>query len=159
MRSTLLISILLLLGCHKEVAKKSYLLQLNFDSGGVSKSEGVIYEKDKKYKHDGYKSYVILGNKNAMIFDSEDGLSFWIFKTPEEKLIAEVSYFFSVDNASFANDATANCYGSLELEGAYTRSGRKIKVENGTFKFTWSNAEDYGQVDQVLTGTWTLQRK
>jgi hypothetical protein len=150
--------------CTKEVARKHYLLKLHFNNGMEHESDGVIYEKDKTYKS---KSVEDIGDHVAMKYYPEciwfsdyDQIDMKLFKTKEDKLVGTTTQTILVSNASnVIGIESEKLFGSLELEGAYKSPFRKITVDNGTFSFTWSNAEDFGMQDTVLTGTWSLKRK
>lgn len=164
MKRLVFFSLMALLGCTKEVAKKDYLLVLQFNNGIKSECMGRIYEKDKVYHqkntneigdHVAMKYY-----PNSIFFYSNDGVQVYLFKTKEEKLVGTTTQLLHITNGSSALGVeTGNIYGNIEFEGNYKSPFRKIKVEQGTFTFQWSNAADYGLNDTTLTGTWTLKRK
>jgi hypothetical protein len=155
-----------LFGCTKEVARKFYILQLHFDNGMEHESEGRIFEKDKVYKSDDPEdidnSVTMHYLPNSIKYFSKNELTIILFKTKEKQLVGATNSVESltVKNASaIIGLESSKLEGILELEGSYKSPFRKITVENGTFSFTWSNAEDYGLQDTVLTGTWSLKRK
>lgn len=160
----LLLVLFALSACTKEVARRHYLLKLNFDNGIKHESDGRIFEKDKEYKKKhtyDIDDHVDMGiYPDAIYFYANDGIQVYLFKTKEEKLVGTITQLLHVTGGSsvLGND-TGNLIGNLELQGAYKSPWRKITVKNGTFTFQWSNAEDFGLTDTTLTGTWTLKRK
>lgn len=164
MKPSIFLLLLGLFACTKEVAKKDYLMVLQFDNGIKSECLGRIYEKHKVYHQRNTNEIgdmVSMKNyPNAIYFYSNDGIQVYLFKTKEEKLVGTVTQLIHITNGSSTLGVEAgNMIGNLEFEGDYKSPFRKITVNNGRFTFQWSNAADFGLTDTTLTGKWTLKRK
>ncbi|AEA43833.1 hypothetical protein [Fluviicola taffensis] len=167
MKGTLLffitIFIIFLTSCKKEIGKKEYLLQFEFENGHKTELTGKIFEKNKtnkKYKAQiayGYSMHYIDGK--GLYFDFGYSNTTMILKTDDQKLIGNSSWTFGkIEPALGTTSFSGNTFGDLYLEGSYTQKGRAYSVENGTFEFYWRNAEPYGMQDTILKGKWTLKR-
>lgn len=164
MRKLLILSLLFAISCTKEVGKKTYELNLNFDSGAKKSIECLIYEKKKHYKIDNGSDIYIEDIDNYLYLTSvnnstSDYLSLQLIKTEADYLACMNNVHLYVDNVNFASNSNVLLKGILELYGSYIKKGRKYIVDNGTFSIYWENAADYGEQPQLLTGTWTLRRK
>lgn len=160
-RIVLFVMMSVLLACNKENAKKEYEMYLHFESNDHWKSYGRIFEKKKDYgdyeEELADTEFKKSWKKNQLYFSCFDGMIMLKYNnvfggngTVNEMIQSPVH---------FAADQTGNFQGSLVLEGAYSQKKRAYTVESGTFQFYWSNAEDFGLQDTVLTGTWSLKRK
>ena len=158
---TLCCAALLLSTCTKEVGKKPYSLELTFASGEVLPLTVLIYEKAKKYDIE----VPIYAKKqtNAIYIESDNSIPWELvmFKDNEERLVGinDVNYwkFSAVD---FAGGQEVSAYGVIEMDGLYTKKGRKFTVENGTFTITWANSNEYGiPAPKIITGTWRMERE
>jgi len=143
------------------VGKKPYSLELTFASGEVLPLTVLIYEKAKKYDIE----VPIYAKKqtNAIYIESDNSIPWELvmFKDNEERLVGinDVNYwkFSAVD---FAGGQEVSAYGVIEMDGLYTKKGRKFTVENGTFTITWANSNEYGiPAPKIITGTWRMERE
>jgi len=152
--------------CFKENGKKEYELEFKFSNGELVSTKGNIYEKPKKNYPDGdfnqfYKDnkkcigFHKTGNNSANTFDGE----FLALLTKEDKMISSENSSFVLYNSSLTGNSSTVLIGALHCIGDYKSPFRKFTVDSGTFTFEWSNAEDFGLQDTVLTGTWSLKRK
>jgi len=151
----------ILFACTKEVGKKPYSLELTFPSGEVLPLTVLVYEKAKEYSPDvPINSYE---QTNSVYIESDDTYPWelMMYKKDEERLVGinDINYwkFSAVD---FAGGQEVSAYGVIEMDGLYTKKGRKFTVENGTFTITWANSNQYGiPAPKVITGTWRMERK
>lgn len=154
--TVLVVLFVVLISCTKEVGKQPYSLVFNFDSGQQLKLECLICEKSKVY-NTGYGNHTISlknsKNKIVIIPVVETSPFFEI-----NMLKSEGSHLASLTNQEFSVNAQI-IKGPLEMYGEYDKKGKKFIVENGTFSFEWTNALDYGEPIQTLTGSWSLKRK
>jgi len=160
------VSILILcFSCSKEVGKEPYELIFQFASGEHLNIDLKIYEKPKTYEGEDEEKINITNAYDRLALVSLNSslpneLNFSLYKTENKELIGLFQIeMLQVPNASFASNQNVNLLGSLNLNGSYKKNGRKYSVENGTFKINWTNAPDYGEPMQELTGTWSLKRK
>jgi len=166
MRTLLLICGLAVLtaGCTKEVGKEPYAFELTFSTGEVIPFTAFIYEKAKDYEN-GNVSHNINTHKqtNSIYLESDPlpGMDLILVKKDEKKLIGINDLnAWRTSEQNFAGGAEVQVYGIIEMDGDYTKKGKKFTVNNGVFTITWTNSSDYGEpANKVLTGTWTLHRK
>lgn len=157
----LFFSLFLLGSCHKENAKKEYEMVLFFETGDIWKSDGRIFEKNKKYrkyendlKNTYFNDFWI---KNHLFSSCFDGLDFVKY---DERFGGHGMIKQQIESpVTFANNQTGYFEGTLVFEGNYTQKGRAYTVETGTFQFYWSNAWAFGEFDTIINGTWSLKRK
>lgn len=160
----LILVILLLTSCTKEVGKEVYNLTLTFITGEQIKTEYLVYEKDKKYKNTQANLYLNNDPDAKLIylkapFDPSQTLGMILFKTEADYLAGINNFHAPCTNASFAAGQNIDLQGVIDMYGAFDKKWRKFTVEEGTFTFQWTNAADYGETNKELTGTWTLKRK
>jgi len=151
--------------CNKEVGKEKYMLKLNFNDNCVKNIDCVIYEKSKEYETEAGDKYNMLGNPNfiKVVAGNSSDTEYFVFhfvKT-EANYLASINLLnnMTINNAAFASNQNITINGVCNLNGSYKKKGKKFIVENGTFTINWSNAPDYGEPVQELTGTWSLKRK
>lgn len=155
---------ILILGCTKEVGKKEYELIFTFSTSERCIINSFVFEKTKKYKNQDANYYVgkpHVGNQIYIEGKLYNGANFplILFKTEAKFLAGINAVSIPLNSASFAGNQNIQVTGILDMYGKYEKKGRKFIVENGTFTIDWTNAADYGQSNQQLTGTWTLKRK
>ncbi len=163
--SIIILVILLLNSCTKEVGKELYNLTFTFNTGEQITTECLIYEKAKK-KYESSTAENILNHKEdlhliyleAQFYTSEI-IGVTLFKTEADYLVGIDNFHAPCANASFAAGQNVDVQGVIDMNGSYDKKWRKFIVEQGTFTFQWTNAADYGETNKELTGTWTLKRK
>jgi len=159
----LFLTVMLLTGCTKEVGKVEYELYFKFASSDESLFNCLIYEKSKHYIapneddiYKGDKSYLLIKSSSTI----KNNFEIVLLKTESNQLITiNPVKNWGISNALFASNQDVNLLGTIEMNGSYKKKGKKFIVENGTFTINWSNAPDYGEPVQELTGTWSLKRK
>lgn len=150
--------------CTKEVGKKPYDFIMKFDSGDYLSLEVAIYEKAKEYENQNVQYNINTQTNTSAIYieDITKGphqIDMVLYKTDNKRLVGVDNLQNTlIANASFAGGQHINVYGTMELEGSYSKFCRRFRVEEGTFSFDWTNAADYGYSNQTLTGTWTLKQ-
>ena len=160
---TLCCAVLLLSAYTKEVGKEPYLFELTFTSGEVVPLRVYVYEKAKKYENQNVQYNInVQDQTNAIYIESDPiALHFVVFKQNENRLVGiDDINFWKTSVVDFAGGQEVIVYGSIELDGPYTKKGREFTVENGTFTITWTNSYQYSvPAPKVTTGTWRMERE
>lgn len=155
--------------CMKENAKHEYVFTMKFSNGDEISNQFLICEKLKHYNIENAPLYNSMkSNPNLIYLVFQSGLNdkvrmyqdITLIKTNDSLTREYINNFIRFTPSSILGNGTdISAIGKLELKSTFKRRFRKIIVENGTFTYEWQNAEDYGQTDQTLTGTWTLKRE
>jgi len=151
-------------GCTKEVGKEPYELVLSFDAGGSIPFTVFVYEKAKNYDN-GNVAHKINTKKqtNSIYIESIPlpGLELVLLKKDKEKLIglSRISAWKTTE-ISFASGQEVSVEGFIEMDGNYTKKGKKFTVSEGSFTITWNNSADYGEPsNKEISGVWSMNRK